>query len=323
MKRYGVSIFSVSLIVSMLATSIPHFVAADEPGEGGSGETASYFFSDATLTKKKDNEKRDIKFQTLITNNPTTTQSGYVRPDADPMTQWDFVATKDVPASQAAGQHTDFISVNYVLATHSMVDFKVENADPDKTIQYFLSKPTQDELDVTGMKLFFGHYFGATQPETIFARTMYENGTTINHTIKFQRYDGSQWQDIGTKSAEKDTSGLRGVKAELCDLTYIENNMKKVKLRATIVAAGDDPTTDELDYDATMKCPGVCGDGFIDAINAETCDDSNTVSNDGCSNICQIEGGSSSSSSSSSAGFCGDNICQPNENPIVCIVDCH
>ena len=35
---------------------------------------------------------------------------------------------------------------------------------------------------------------------------------------------------------------------------------------------------------------GLCGDGLIDSGLGETCDDSNLVSGDGCSNICQTEG---------------------------------
>lgn len=40
-----------------------------------------------------------------------------------------------------------------------------------------------------------------------------------------------------------------------------------------------------------MCVPSVCGDSVITAGIGETCDDSNTLNNDGCSSSCLIENG--------------------------------
>jgi cysteine-rich repeat protein len=85
--------------------------------------------------------------------------------------------------------------------------------------------------------------------------------------------------------------------------------------------AGDEPgmcqggtcvasTSDDGGVDAT------CGDGKIE--NIETCDDDNTVADDGCSSNCQVEVGWTCPAFSSCAPICGDGLvvgseeCDPN-----------
>ncbi len=57
-----------------------------------------------------------------------------------------------------------------------------------------------------------------------------------------------------------------------------------------------------------IRYPVICGDGIINQAN-ETCDDENSISGDGCSNICKTE-------------VCGNNICDANENSNTCETDC-
>jgi len=38
-------------------------------------------------------------------------------------------------------------------------------------------------------------------------------------------------------------------------------------------------------------CTGCCGNGILEALSGEQCDDGNTYDNDGCTNNCQVEGG--------------------------------
>lgn len=62
---------------------------------------------------------------------------------------------------------------------------------------------------------------------------------------------------------------------------------------------------------ATCQYGPYCGDGILQTINSETCDDGNNTSNDFCSDICKIEppgGGGGSSSGSSGGGGGGSSV---------------
>lgn len=68
-----------------------------------------------------------------------------------------------------------------------------------------------------------------------------------------------------------------------------------------------DPSgTGSLKY--ASRPAGICGNGTIEA--GETCDDSNTVSGDGCSSSCQSE------------PVCGNGTCESGETCLSCAVDC-
>jgi len=54
-------------------------------------------------------------------------------------------------------------------------------------------------------------------------------------------------------------------------------------------------TTAENTFTCTSDCPNVCGDGLLEP--GESCDDGNTIPNDGCNDVCEIE-------------FCGDSVVQ-------------
>ena len=72
-----------------------------------------------------------------------------------------------------------------------------------------------------------------------------------------------------------------------------------------------------------IRC-SLCGNGIIQT--GETCDDNNTINNDGCSNVCQIESGwSCSSQPSVCTRLCGNGVINPGEQcdgGSCCNLDC-
>lgn len=60
------------------------------------------------------------------------------------------------------------------------------------------------------------------------------------------------------------------------------------------------------DANCTMA---TCGDGYMNSSASEACDDGNTTSGDGCSSTCSME-------------YCGNFICESNENNSTCPMDC-
>lgn len=69
----------------------------------------------------------------------------------------------------------------------------------------------------------------------------------------------------------------------------MKRRLRKIELQENLgTTINSELNQIETDF-PTGLVEAVCGDGEIDAITNETCDDGNTVPGDGCSAVCQVE----------------------------------
>lgn len=132
-------------------------------------------------------------------------------------------------------------------------------------------------------------------------------GTDSTASWKFQTSpDGITWSDYGTIHTSSTAAAIA---------TDNVNVAGPVRIRVLMVSGSNRMNIDDFKWTTGAPVPSVCGDGIING--SETCDDSNTVSGDGCSSVCSIESGYTCSGTPSVCTLipvvCGDGIINGSE----------
>jgi cysteine-rich repeat protein len=145
---------------------------------------------------------------------------------------------------------------------------------------------------------------GSSGPETVYQVTAAQTGF-LHATLTSATADHglSAWMGCpggGAETACEDLDfGVDGV--ETLSLPVVAGQVVHL-----LVDGYDDMQEGDYTLDVETVPAAVCGDGFVDG--TETCDDGNTTPGDGCNATCDA--------------FCGDMVCNPDEDPCTCATDC-